>query len=226
MFLKLEKIHKSYGLPGSRSRREVLRGLDLEVEEGRGLAVTGPSGSGKTTLLNLMGTLDVPDSGSIMMDGRELTGLDDRELTSLRNRSIGFVFQSHYLLPQYNVWENVLLPSLPAGKADKETIRRAEDLLKKTGIWDLRWQKPSELSGGECQRTAVVRALINRPSLLLADEPTGALDEENAGMIMDLLAGINREDRITCVVITHSRDLAMKWDRVLRLMNGKLEPVK
>ena len=226
MLLKLEKIHKSYGHPGSRSYRQVLRGLDLEVEEGRGLAIIGPSGSGKTTLLNLAGTLDVPDSGSISLGGRELTGLDDRELTSLRNRSIGFVFQSHFLLPQYNVWENILLPTLPAGKADDEAMQRAEDLLKKTGIGDLRWQKPSELSGGECQRVAVVRALINSPSLLLADEPTGALDEDNAEMVMDLLTGINRETRLTCIVITHSMDLAMKWDRVLRLVNGKLETVK
>ncbi len=226
MLLKLEKIHKSYGNPGSRSHRQVLSDLDLEVEEGQGLAIIGPSGSGKTTLLNLAGTLDVPDSGSISMSGKELTGLDDRELTTLRNRSIGFVFQSHFLLPQYNVWENVLLPALPAGKADDEVMQRAEDLLEKTGIMDLRWQKPSELSGGECQRVAVVRALINNPSLLLADEPTGALDEENAEMIMDLLAGINRENSLTCIIITHSRDLAMKWDRVLRLVNGKLETVK
>jgi ABC-type lipoprotein export system ATPase subunit len=226
MLLQLEKIHKSYGHPGSRSHRQVLRDLDLEVEEGQGLAVIGPSGSGKTTLLNLAGTLDVPDSGSIRMAGRELTGLDERELTSLRNQSIGFVFQSHYLLPQYNVWENVLLPALPAGRADEAAILRAEDLLQKTGIWDLRWQKPSELSGGECQRAAVVRALINNPALLLADEPTGALDEENAEMIMELLIGINRDTRLACIVITHSRDLAMKWDRVLRLAGGKLETIQ
>jgi len=215
MFLKLDKIHKSYGYPGSRSFRQVLRELDLEVEEGEGLAIIGPSGSGKTTLLNLMGTLDGPDKGSIRMADRELTDLNEKELTSLRNQSIGFVFQSHFLLPQYNVWENILLPTLPSGKAGEATILRAEDLLKKTGIWDLRWQKPARLSGGENQRTAVVRALINKPTLLLADEPTGALDEDNAEMIMELLVKINRETNLTSIVITHSVDLAMKMDRVL-----------
>lgn len=226
MFLKLDKISKSYGVPGSKSHRNVLMDLDLDLEEGAGLAIIGPSGSGKTTLLNLLGTLDVPDKGMISLGGRDLTSLSESELTALRNKSIGFVFQSHFLLPQYNVWENILLPTIPSGKAGEEVLARAEDLLRETGIWDLRWQKPARLSGGECQRTAVVRALINRPSLLLADEPTGALDEENAEMIMDLLLRINKEMNVTTIIITHSVELAKKMDRIMRLKNGKLDPVK
>jgi len=226
MFLKLDKISKGYGVPENRSYRNVLKDLDLDLEEGSGLAIIGPSGSGKTTLLNLLGTLDVPDEGHISMGGSELTSLTEAELTILRNKSIGFVFQSHFLLPQYNIWENVLLPALPSGKPGEEVLSRAGELLKETGIWDLRWQKPARLSGGECQRTAVVRALINNPSLLLADEPTGALDEENAGMIMDLLIRINKERNVTTIIITHSTEMAKKMDRVMRLKNGKLESLK
>ncbi len=226
MFLKLDKISKGYGVPENRTYRNVLKDLDLELEAGSGLAIIGPSGSGKTTLLNLLGTLDVPDEGNINLGGSELSSLSEAELTVLRNKSIGFVFQSHFLLPQYNIWENVLLPTVPSGKAGDEVLTRAEDLLKETGIWDLRWQKPARLSGGECQRTAVVRALINNPSLLLADEPSGALDEENAEMIMDLLIRINKERNVTTIVITHSTELAKKMDRVMRLKNGKLEPLK
>jgi ABC-type lipoprotein export system ATPase subunit len=226
MFIQLERISKSYGDPGTRIHRKVLEDLDLGVEEGEGLAIIGPSGSGKTTLLNLLGSLDVPDSGSIRIGDKDLSDLNAREIAAFRNRSIGFVFQSHFLLPQCNIWENVLVPVLPAGKPGKEVLDRAEDLLKQTGLWELRWQKPSQLSGGECQRTAVVRALINRPALLLADEPTGALDEENAGMIMELLARINRETGVTTIVITHSADLAGMMGRILRLKNGKLEKVR
>ena len=226
MFLSLEKISKSYGSPGTKTYRNVLEDLDLKLEEGTGIAIIGPSGSGKTTLLNLLGTLDAPDSGSIMLGDRELTSLSSVELTLLRNQSIGFVFQSHFLLPQCNALENILLPTLPGGKPGEEFQMRAEDLMKQTGIWDLRWQKPTQLSGGECQRIAVVRALINKPSLLLADEPTGALDEENARMIMELLVKINRETNVTTIVITHSTDLAMIMDRVMQLKNGKLEPIK
>ena len=226
MLLSLRNVSKSYGLPGTRIYRKVLEDLDLELGEGTGIAIIGPSGSGKTTLLNLLGTLDVPDSGNIRLGDRELTSLTATELTLLRNQSIGFVFQSHFLLPQCNAWENILLPTLPAGKPRNELLGRAEDLMKQTGIWDLRWHKPSQLSGGECQRIAVVRALINSPTLLLADEPTGALDEENARMIMELLVRINRETNVTTVVITHSTDLAMMMDNVMRLKSGKLEPLK
>jgi ABC-type lipoprotein export system ATPase subunit len=226
MFLKLDKISKSYGKPGNRSYRRVIEGLDLELEKGAGMAIVGPSGSGKTTLLNLMGLLDSPDSGNYFLEGKDLASIGEKERTRLRNRTIGFVFQSHFLMPQYNVWENILLPTLPAGRPGKETLDRAESLLKRTGIWDLRYQKPSTLSGGECQRTAVVRSLINSPALLLADEPTGALDEENAGMIMDLLVGLNREMKVTTVVITHSMEMARKLETLRRLKNGKLEALQ
>jgi len=226
MFLHLKNVSKSYGLPGTKTHRKVLDDLELKLDEGAGLAIIGPSGSGKTTLLNLLGTLDVPDSGSILLGERELTSLKPNELTLLRNQSIGFVFQSHFLLPQCNAWENILLPTLPSGKTGDEVHSRAEDLMKQTGIWEFRWQKPAQLSGGECQRIAVVRALINSPSLLLADEPTGALDQDNARLIMELLVKINKETNVTTIVITHSTDLAMMMDKVMQLKNGKLELLK
>jgi lipoprotein-releasing system ATP-binding protein len=174
-------------------------------------------------LLNLIGTLDLPDSGEIYFKGKEITRYSQKELAHFRNRELGFVFQLHYLLPQCTLWENVLLPVLPdhkaAGKADKEW---AEHLLRKVGIWEQRNQKPSELSGGESQRTAVVRALMNKPQLILADEPTGALDEQNAETLTDLLQKLSAEEGITLVIVTHSNELASQMDKVFHLKNGTL----
>ncbi len=225
MFLKLDHLNKGYGIPGTHAFRPVLADLDWQLEQGARVSITGPSGSGKTTLLNMIGALDRPDSGKVVFDGRDISSFTDDELAHFRNREIGFVFQQHFLLPQCTLWENVLLPLLPEKKRiSAADTSWAEHLLVKTGLWDIRGQKPGEMSGGECQRTAVVRALVNKPRLLLADEPTGALDELNAGILADLLLTLGKEEGITLVTVTHSQELARRMDNIFRLSNGTLTP--
>jgi lipoprotein-releasing system ATP-binding protein len=218
--LKLQSISKSY--PSGSGLRTVLNGLNFEINKGETVAIVGPSGSGKTTLLNIIGTLDQANSGTALFEGTNLTSMSKNELPAFRNRKIGMIFQLHHLLPQCTLWENVLLPAIPLNDKSGATEKRAEALLKRTGIWDQRLQKPSELSGGECQRAAVVRALINQPSLILADEPTGALDEENADMLSNLLLELNREMETTLIVVTHSATMASKMDNVYTLQGGQL----
>ncbi len=223
MLLQLQNISKGYGQPGSHSYRPVLNKLNLELNAGQKVAVVGPSGSGKTTLLNLMGTLDLPDEGKINFEGKDITGYSKTELAAFRNRQLGFVFQLHHLMPQLTLWENVLLPLLPQGnKISKEEKDWAEYLIQKVGIWEQRDQKPSQMSGGECQRTAVVRALINKPKLVLADEPTGALDEDNAAALIELLLNISSEEGVTLVTVTHSTEMANQMDKKYILKNGQL----
>ena len=223
MLLRLIKVNKGYGVPGSHVFRPVLADLDWQVESGSRIGIVGPSGSGKTTLLNLIGALDRPDSGQIIFGDKDISTYVNDELALFRNRSLGFVFQQHHLLPQLTLWENVLLPLLPSGNASSaESKSWAEHLLRKTGIWEQRTQKPSQMSGGECQRAAVVRAMINKPALILADEPTGALDGENATILSDLLIGLSREEGITLVTVTHSAELAERMDTVFHLQNGRL----
>lgn len=225
MQITATNIYKTYRKSLDAASRDVLLGLDMEVSSGEKLAIMGPSGSGKTTLLNLLGTLDNPDKGKIVFGNDDLGTLSESEILELRNRKIGFVFQFHYLLPQCTLWENVLLPTLPIKVDKKEFHQRAEELLKYMKLWEYRNSKPDELSGGECQRTAVARALINQPSLLLADEPTGSLDEKNAGQLMDLLVNINKEMGITLIIATHSIDIAQKMDKIFKIKNGKLVQV-
>ncbi len=224
MLLQLQNITKGYGEPGTHNYRAVLNDLNFELKQGEKVAIVGPSGSGKTTLLNLIGALDQPESGTVLFDGTNITKYSKNELASFRNKQIGFVFQMHHLMPQLSLWENVLLPLLPQGnKISQEQKDWAEYLVKKVGIWEQRAQKPSEMSGGECQRTAVVRALINKPKLILADEPTGALDEENANALTDLLKKLSDEEGVTFVTVTHSAVLAEQMDRKYILRKGKLE---
>lgn len=205
------------------SYRAVLNDLNLELKQGEKVAIIGPSGSGKTTLLNLIGALDQPESGKILFDEKDITGYSKTELATFRNKQVGFVFQLHHLMPQLSLWENVMLPLLPKGnRISKEQKEWAEYLIKKVGIWEQRNQKPSEMSGGECQRTAVVRALINKPELILADEPTGALDEENAAALTGLLLKLSTEEGVTLLTVTHSAVLAEKMDKVYKLKNGVL----
>lgn len=223
MLLQLQNITKGYGEPGSHSYRKVLKDLNFEVEKGNRIAIVGPSGSGKTTMLNLIGALDSPEKGKILFDGKDITGYSKAELAGFRNQHLGFIFQMHHLLPQLTLMENVMLPFLPEGKnITKEQQDWAEYLVKKVGIWEQRSQKPSQLSGGECQRTAVVRALVNKPELLLADEPTGALDEENANALTDLLIKLSEEEGVTLITVTHSAAIADRMAKKYNLKNGIL----
>jgi lipoprotein-releasing system ATP-binding protein len=199
---------------------EVLRAVDLLVLQGETLAITGPSGSGKSTLLNILGTLDAPDAGEVWLEGRELEKLDARELARVRNRRIGLVFQLHHLLPHLGVLENVLVPALVSG--DPGAPERARRLLDRVGLGHRLAHRPAQLSGGERQRAAVVRALINRPALVLADEPTGSLDRRSAESLADLLVELNREEGTAFVVATHAAALASRLGRSLELLEGRL----
>lgn len=224
MLLQLKDVSKAYHSQAAETRQVVLDDVSLDIERGQRIAVTGPSGSGKTTLLNLAGSLDKPDQGQVLYEDRDITDLSGKGLQQFRNQSVGFVFQQHHLLPQFTLFENVLLPTLP-NRNTKDARPRAEDLIKRTGLWDHRHKKPGELSGGESQRTAVVRALINNPAILLADEPTGSLDYENSGQLFDLLMELSRTDNVTLVVVTHSQELARRMDTVYRLQSGKLDMI-
>ena len=202
---------------------EVLKGVSLEVARGESLAIMGPSGSGKSTLLNIIGTLDRATSGEVVLAGQDLSKLDEAALATVRSRRIGFVFQAHHLLPQCSVLENVLVPTLANKESDlKSAPERAERLLKRVGLGERMTHRPGQLSGGERQRVAVVRALINQPQLLLADEPTGALDRVAAEQLAQLLLELNREEGVTLIVVTHAPDLAHKMGRVLELKDGVL----
>lgn len=219
--LELNGVNKSY--PGP-DRISVLRMASLIVEQGEAVAILGPSGSGKTTVLNLLGTLDFPDSGTVSLNGQDLTRLSAKELARLRNQQIGFIFQQHHLLPQCTVLENVLLPSLAFPSKSSDSVeQRATRLLKRVGLADRLDHLPGQLSGGERQRAAVVRALIQQPLLLLADEPTGALDRGSAAGVGQLLVELNREEGVTLIVVTHSPDLAATMGRSVLLKDGQLE---
>ena len=222
LLLELRQVSKAYlgAVPVP-----VLSCADLRVNRGESLAILGPSGSGKSTVLNLLGTLDHPDSGSVTFDGREVSALPPAELARVRNRSIGFVFQNHHLLPQCTVLENVLLPTLAGGSMSPEASEsRARHLLDRVGLAARMNHLPGQLSGGERQRTAVVRALINQPLLVLADEPTGALDRASADNLGQLLVELNRNDGVALVVVTHSVELAQQMGRIVELRDGKLLP--
>lgn len=218
--LSLRGVEKRYGNPGGPST-DVLRGVDLGVEPRESLAIVGPSGSGKTTLLNIIGCLDTASGGEVLFDGRDLTELSESELAKIRNRDIGFIFQMHHLLPQCTVMENILVPTLASAPADGR-VERARRLLDRVGMADHADSFPARLSGGELQRVAVVRALINEPRLVLADEPTGSLDRDNSENISGLLADLIREEGITLIVVTHSEMLAARMSRSLELRCGKL----
>ena len=222
--LQLRAVSKRFDAKESAEHLHILREVALDLRAGESLAIIGPSGSGKSTLLNIIGTLDRPTSGQVTLAGRDLSQLGDDELAAVRNRAIGFVFQSHHLLPHCTVLENVLVPLLANDdiKARTGAKPRAEQLLKRVGLGGRLSHRPGELSGGERQRVAVVRALINQPKLLLADEPTGALDRASAQEMAKLLGELNREDGVTLIVVTHALDLARQMGRVLELRDGAL----
>jgi len=222
--LRLTEVSKRYESPTGAEAVSVLRDISIEIGRTESVAVVGPSGSGKSTLLNIIGTLDRPTSGQVLLDGQDLSRIDDIQIAAVRNRQIGFVFQAHHLLPQCTVLENVLVPTLANNDAALRNgaVERAKRLLEKVGLGGRLTHRPGQLSGGERQRVAVVRALINQPKLLLADEPTGALDRASAQNLADLLVQLNREEGVTLVVVTHALDLAKRMGRVLELRDGRL----
>lgn len=212
--LTLTDIRKSFG------SLEVIKGISLEVSEAEVVAIVGASGAGKSTLLNIMGTLEKPDSGSVRFAGTELTGLSDKALAEFRNRSIGFVFQFHQLLPEFTTAENVAMPAMIAGISRKEAIRKADSLLERLGLTDRRDHRPAQLSGGERQRAAVARALINEPRLVLADEPSGSLDSVNRRQLQQLFFDLRRDLGVAFAIVTHDESLAAGSDRTIRLADG------
>ncbi len=200
----------------------VLRSASLELDSGESLAILGPSGCGKSTLLHIIGALDAPTSGSVELRGENPFALSEPDLARFRNERIGFVFQDHHLLPQCSVLENTLLPTLAGGGGSQEQVDRAEALLDRVGLVDRREHRPSELSGGERQRVAIARSLINRPSLLLADEPTGNLDRKTASSVSQLLLDMQQQESIMLIVVTHSLELAGRIGRRMTLDEGTL----
>jgi len=220
--LEMRQVTRTYGAAAT-LRTDVLKGVDLAVKRGETVAVAGPSGSGKSTLLNIAGTLDRPTSGDVSLDGENVLSMDDAALARLRSSRIGFVFQLHHLLPQCSVLENVLVPTLVSdSNRDEPPEERARRLLDRVGLTDRLHYRPGHLSGGERQRVAVVRALVNRPVLLLADEPTGSLDRAGADNLVQLLVDLNREEGVAIVMVTHSTTLADRMEKTLELRDGRL----
>jgi lipoprotein-releasing system ATP-binding protein len=222
MSLVVENVSKEY--PTRSGALSVLRGVSLKLDAGAAVAVMGPSGSGKSTLLHILGTLDRPTSGKVLLDGTDPFALPERELAAFRNARIGFVFQDHHLLPQCSVLENVLIPTLVSNTKSSETEAYARDLLKRVGLAERLDHRPAELSGGERQRVAVARALVLKPALLLADEPTGNLDRKSAHAIGELLLELHKQEQNVLVVVTHSAELAKLFPRRFEMNDGTLQP--
>jgi lipoprotein-releasing system ATP-binding protein len=223
--IDIKALTKTYQTPSEAVR--VLEGLYLVVGAGEAVAIVGPSGSGKTTLLNLLGAMDRPDSGSIHIGGVDIAGFSEDEAGRFRNQSLGFIFQQHHLLPQLSVLENVLVPRLAGGweESAEETEARAKELVERVGLAHRFGHLPWQLSGGEKLRVAVARALINRPGLLLADEPTGLLDPASSDKVADLLLELNRERGVTMIIVTHNTELARRIGRTFELIGGKLKEI-
>lgn len=202
---------------------EVLKGINLEVKRGEFVSLLGPSGSGKSTLLHIIGCLDKPTKGKVIIDGLDVSKLNDNELAEIRREKIGFVFQFFYLFPYLNALENVMLPMLIANKSRKEAEERAKELLKMVNIDESLWyKKPNQLSGGQQQRIAIARALANEPKILLADEPTGNLDSKSAQDVMKIFSEINKNKKVTIIMVTHNEELTKYSDRIIRIRDGKI----
>ncbi len=226
--LKLISVSKEYDSPDSDEKTPVLQDVSLSLGRGESVSIVGPSGSGKSTLLNIIGALDKPTTGKVELDEINFTKLDENSLAEIRNQRIGFVFQLHHLLPQCTVLENVLVPTIVVGnKNSRELYRqRASELLDRVGLGEFKLYRPGQLSGGQRQRVAVVRALINKPDLLLADEPTGSLDSHTSGKLMDFLLELNKSQNVTLVMVTHAESVAERADRIFQLKQGRLEKKK
>jgi lipoprotein-releasing system ATP-binding protein len=217
--IQVEQLFKSYG--NGTKRVEVLKGVDLTFSQGERAAIVGASGVGKTTLLHILGTLDRPNTGKVLYEEKDIFSLNERDLSLFRNREIGFVFQFHHLLPEFNALENTMMPCLIQGIPKREAASRAEGVLTLVGLKERLSHKPGELSGGEQQRVAVARALVLEPKVLLADEPTGNLDTKAGESVFDLLQELNRIKRVTLIVVTHNLKLAEKLSRQIQLIDGK-----
>ena len=217
MMIKLEGITKSFG------SLQVLKGIDLEINKGEIISIVGPSGAGKTTLLQIMGTLDEPDAGVVQIDGTMVSRMKEKELSAFRNKNIGFVFQFHQLLPEFTALENVMIPALIAGVSSKEAHERAVKILDFMGLVDRASHKPNELSGGEKQRVAVARALINDPAVILADEPSGSLDTHNKEDLHQLFFDLRDRLGQTFVIVTHDEGLAKITDRTVHIVDGMIK---
>jgi len=214
--IQAKNIHKSFG------ELEVLKGVDLNVIKGEIVSIVGPSGAGKTTLLQILGTLDKPNSGDVLVDSIDFSKLGEKQLAAFRNKHIGFIFQFHQLLPEFTALENVMIPALIARKDAKKATGKAKELLAYLQLTDRMEHKPSELSGGEKQRVAVARALINDPALILADEPSGSLDTKNRDELHKLLFDLRDKFGLTIVIVTHDKELAALSDRVIEMKDGKI----
>ena len=214
--IELKNIRKSFGT------LEVLKGIDLTIGKGEVVSIVGPSGAGKTTLLQIMGTLDKADSGQVLINGTEVSTLKEKEQAAFRNRQIGFVFQFHQLLPEFTALENVMLPALIAGESSAEATRKAKEMLEYMGLAGRATHKPAELSGGEKQRVAVARALINRPAVILADEPSGSLDTQNKQELHQLFFELRDKLGQTFVIVTHDEELAKLTDRTIHMKDGRI----
>lgn len=225
VFVKGEGLWKEYST-GTNMVVEVLKGADVEIKQGEIVVVIGPSGSGKSTLLHILGGLDHPTKGLVSVGGQNLFTLEEEQRSSFRNTKLGFIFQFHHLLPEFTALENVAMPALVKGEQMKQVRSRAEGLLQEVGLEKRITHKPGELSGGEQQRVAVARALMNDPVLVLADEPSGNLDEENGARLHKLLVDLARRKGLTVVFATHNPDLTKRGDRILRLQDGKLVAVR
>lgn len=221
--LKAKDITKNYYM--GNYVIEVLKGVNLDLIEGQIIAVIGESGAGKSTLLHILGMLDRPTSGQMSLNGEDLSEKSDIEMASFRNHQIGFIFQFHHLLPEFNAFENVMMPAMIAGKNMETSTQRAEYLIERIGLSNRRNHRPGELSGGELQRVAVARALMNEPAIVLADEPSGNLDHRNSEMLHDLIWNLAEENNYTFVIVTHDMSLAKKADRVMNLREGIIEEI-
>ncbi len=222
--LKTVNLYKSY--ISGKEELQVLKGIDLTVKIGDFVTIVGPSGTGKTTLLNLLGTLDRPTSGAVFYKDQDVFNLSDRDLARFRNREIGFIFQFHHLLPEFTAIENVMMPNLIAGINKEKAFKSARELLQIVGLEGREHHRPTELSGGEQQRVAVARALINNPRVVLADEPTGNLDRKSGDAIHDMIFRLNQEMKQTFIIVTHNENLAQRSNKIIRLIDGKAEILK
>ena len=221
VIVKAENLEKVYGF--GRSALRVLKGISLEIGKGEIISIVGPWGAGKSTLLNLIGCLDFFQNGSLTVLGKDLTNLSVEDLSGFRNRHIGFIFQFHNLLPEFTALENIMIPLMIRRVKRSEARERALPLLERFNLADRARHKPSELSGGECQRVAVARAIIGKPDILLADEPTGNLDQANSNMLTDMLLDLGKEEGSTIVIVTHDRDIAKRTGKTITLIDGRIE---